>query len=365
MLNNLSELYQRMGVLCSAVTLLIVMLFVSGFYINVLLRRRYISLSEELAAFCAGELDELKSEMLIWVADEYKTSLECGLESINTNSIIDTAISAFLKLCITGENYLKKVNGLLITMGLFGTFLGLISAIGNIGSILSNSNANTLITDSGTNTFQMLFSSFQGMSVAFITSLMGTGFSILFSFIMTFINSSQSKKLFITQLEEYLDIKVTCELAEKKLEQSKTYTDEVNILTRALCDSISAFDKSIGGLNSELQSLKNFNMEFGGHLDNAGKTIAVLCNSIDKQSEVSSQCSILFSECTSELKTLVKEIKGENRRLEAMNGLFSELSKKLDESTQDRKIFLKAIYEIPDRLLNYNEAAVAPIERGR
>lgn len=354
-----------MGLLGSVITSLIVVFFIGGFYINILIRRRYLSLSEELAAFCAGEINEFRSDMLTWITEEYKASLAVGVEAINTASIVEMGLEAYQKLCILGESYLKKINGLLITTGLFGTFLGLTSAIGNLGSIMANTSAEALMTEAGISTFQVLISSLQGMSVAFITSLFGTGFSILLSVIMTFIGSSHAKKLFVTQLEEFLDIKLVAEAMEAKVKLSFDRKDEISSLATTLTDSLNLFNKTIGDYTDGLQSLKSFNREFGLNLDHADKSISLLCQSLDKSSETVYQSGVTFFTCSEELKSLVQEIKNENRRVESISGVLSELAQKIEESTHDRKIFLKAISEIPDRLLNYNEAAFARIERGR
>jgi methyl-accepting chemotaxis protein len=365
MFNGLVELYQRMGFVGSAVTGIIILLFISGFYVNILIRRRYLSLSEELAAFCAGEIKEFQSEMLQWVTEEYKDGLKSSIDAINTNAIMDMAMEAYLKFCVTGESFLKKVNSLLITTGLFGTFLGLTSAISNVGSTLSETGAENMLLDTGASTFQILFASFQGMSVAFITSLLGTGFSILFTLAMTFFNSGQAKKLFVTQLEEYLDIKLAGESMEDKLKDSLDRKDEMNILTTFLSDSLTLFDRTVKDLRHELESLREFNQGFGQNIHQAQASVTALCQSITGQTEAFGQIQTHLSGCSEELKSLVHEIRQENRRMEGMGKLFTELNQKLDESTLDRKLFLKVVNEIPDKLLNYSEAAVARIERWR
>ncbi len=354
-----------MGLVGSVVTGLIVLLFISGFYVNILIRRRYLSLSEELAAFCAGELKEFHSEILQWVTEEYKAGLQSGIEAINSNAVMDMAVEAYLKLCVLGESFLRKVNGLLITSGLFGTFLGLTAAIGNIGNMMAGTSAEALIQDSGINTFKMLFTSFQGMSVAFITSLFGTGFSILFSLVMTFLNSGQAKKLFMTQLEEYLDIKLVAESTEDKVKQSLDRRDEMNILSTVLSDSLTIFNHTVQNLQVELESLREFNKDFGQNLNQAATSVSTLCQSIDRQTEALSQSRTHLQGCSEELKSVVQEIRQENRRMENMGRTFAELNQKLEESTLDRKLFLKVVTEIPDKLLNYSEAAVARIEKGR
>lgn len=365
MLDGLAGLYIRMGLLGSVITSIIILLFMGGFYVNILVRRRYLSLSRELAAFCGGEINEFRSDMLNWITEEYKSSLTSGVEAINTTCIVEMGLEAYQKLCILGESYLKRVNGLLVTTGLFGTFLGLTSAIGSLGNTMSNTSAEALMTETGVNTFQVLVSSFQGMSVAFITSLFGTGFSILLSLLMAFIGFGHAKKLFITQLEEFLDIKLVSESMEAKINEGFAKKDEVSTLANTLTDSITLFNQSVCAYTDKLQSLKSFNQEFSQNMDQVNRSVAFLCQSLDKSSETVYQSGVSFFTCSEELKGLVKEIKGENRKIETMSGLLADLSQKVEESTQDRKIFLKVVGEIPDRLLNYSEAAYARIERGR
>ncbi|HBR02407.1 MAG TPA: hypothetical protein DD738_07335 [Ruminiclostridium sp.] len=364
MLDIFADLYGRMGLMGSLITGLIIIIFISGFYANVLIRRKYLSLSLELAAYCAGEISGFKSEMLTWLTEEYKESLHNGLEAVNTGAIIDMAMEAYQKPCVLGEIYLKKVGGLLITTGLFGTFTGLTVAVGNIGSMLSQTSAEALMAEAAINTFKVLVSSFEGMSVAFITSLFGTGFSILFSLLTTFMGASDARRLFITQVEEYLDVKLASEFMgenSKSLDQS----DQLNTLSTIVTDSINVFNQAVTGYTEELQSLKGLHKEWRQDLEQWDKSVALLCQSLDKTSETFYQSGIGIYSCTETLNRLVNELGSENNRLDGLHKILDKLSQKLDESEEDRKIFLKIVDDIPDKLLNYNEAAVARIERGR
>ena len=124
-LDGLIGLYGQLGGMGTVLTLLIIVIFIGASYANILVRRRYISLSEELAAYCAGDLKAFSSDMLQWITEEYREAAKNGLTNINTLSIIQTGIEVCLKPCILAERLLKKTNGLLITTGLFGTFIGL------------------------------------------------------------------------------------------------------------------------------------------------------------------------------------------------------------------------------------------------
>lgn len=360
MFTTLASLYSQMGLSGFIITVFITIVFIIGFYVNILVRRCYISLSQELAAFCDGDISEFKSDMLGWIVEEYKEGLIGGINDINTPAIIDLGIEAFLKPCNTGEIFLRKVNGLMITLGLFGTFLGLTSAVGDIGNMMSQTTAETLMSEAGATTLKLLVSSFKGMSVAFLTSLFGTGFSIAFTCITTFVSAHKAKSLFISQLEEFLDIRIAGEILEN---QNKKEKAEIQVISQTLSNTVALFSKTVTDYTGELSFLTSFNKELRQNLWQAENLISSFNQALDKTSNAFNTSSILIGECSGQFKNLFLELKNYSQWCEAMNSLLSELSKKIDDANQDRAIYLKTINEIPDRLLNYTEAAVARIEK--
>lgn len=363
MLSALTSLYNQMGLLGFIITMLITLVFISGFYVNILVRRSYLSLSQELAAFCDGEISEFKSDMLGWIVEEYREGLTSGLKEVNTPAIIDLGLEVFLKPSVIGENFLKKVNSLMITLGLFGTFLGLTSAIGEIGNMMSQTTAETLMSEAGANTLKILISSFKGMSVAFLTSLFGTGFSIAFTCTTTFISAQKAKDLFVSQLEEFLDMKVAGKIMEDIRKKEKDKKEEIQAITETLTNAVSKFAKTVAEYTEEFSFLTSFNKELRQNLCQAENLIASFTHSLDRTSSAFDTSSAIIGECSGEFKNLFHELKNYNKWLETMNSTLLELSSKIDDSNKDRAIYLKTLNEIPDRILNYTEAAVARIEK--
>lgn len=356
MLESLAELYKQLGGLGTAITLVIILVFIGALYANVLIRRRYLSLSEELAGYCSGDLKELRSEVLLWITEEYKAAAQTGGLDINTASIIDTGLMAFLKLCKLGEAFIKRSNALLVTTGLFGTFVGLTYAVGNIGNILADTDAEAFMGESGADTLAVLVSSFQGMAVAFITSLFGTGFSILNMIITSFVSASEAKQLLLSQLEEFLDIRIASELRENVHKDEKKDAE-------VLASSMTAFEKVVSDYSASLKGLKSFNEELSANLLQVRESFTSLATSMDNASGSISGSSTIMHDCSESLITLTQEISYENKRLAQLAGVMSKLQESLLEDKRDREVFLKAVYEIPDRLLNYQEAAVARADR--
>ena len=363
MLESLVSLYRQLGGLGTVITLSIVLIFIGAVYANILIRRKYITLSQELAGFCAGEYHAFDSDILQWMTEEYKEAAQSGLTAINTSAIIDTGFQAFLKLCSIGERFLKKANALLITTGLFGTFVGLTYAVGKIGTIMTNTTAETLMSTSGSDTLALLVSSFQGMAVAFLTSLFGTGFSIFLMFITTLYSATGAKNLLISQIEEFLDIKVSAEINAKLHKAKENEGDISKKSIDTLIASITIFDRCVSDFSSNFKGLKSFNDDLVINIEQIKTSTDQLCNALDKTSSESTECGLLLYKCMDSLQNLVDEMTHSNKHLENSASVLSGLQSSLEASRKDRELFLKAVSEIPDKLLNYHEAAVASADR--
>lgn len=363
MLNGLIELYRQIGGVGTVITLLIAVIFIAASYANILVRRRYLSLSEELAAHCAGDLKELSSEMLHWITEEYREAAKNGLEGINTPAIINTGIEVCLKRCMVAERLLKKTNGLLITTGLFGTFTGLTYAVGRMGEIMSTTSAETLMRDTGVEVLALLISSFQGMAVAFVTSLFGTGFSILFMIFTSVFSAAGAKELLVAQLEEYLDVRLAGEIMEELRAKENKDEELARETALQLTESVHTLENVVSDFSNSLKGMKNFNNDLAANIDRIRDGAGFLCNCLDRTSETIYESGIKIHKCAETLEAISSEIRASNQRLEGMASVISQLRTSLDDSRKDREIFLKTVNEIPDRLLNYHEAAVARVDR--
>lgn len=360
-LDSLASLYGQLGGLGAAITLLIIVFFIAAVYSNVLMRRKYISLSEELAGFCAGAYHDFSSEVLQWITDEYKAAAESGT-AVNTPSIIDTGFQAYLKPCMLGERFLRKAGALMITTGLFGTFVGLTYAVGNIGAIMSNTDADSLMRETGSETLALLVSSFRGMSVAFVTSLLGTGFSILHIVISTIFSSGAAKNLLSSQLEEYLDVKVAAEANEERLKKIRG-DDKASKAADAMIHSLGIFEGAVNNFTENLAVLRSFNEELAANISSIKESASFLCSSLDRTSETVYESGMKIHACTGALQGITAEIALGNKRLEGLSSTLAELRYATEDAKKDRELFLKSVYEIPDRLLNYHEAAAAGVDR--
>lgn len=105
-------------------------------------------------------------------------------QDVNTPAIITDTISTRLGGMLLCERFLNNAVSLFVTLGLFGTFLGLSLAVSSLTELigLSNSSEWLSVLDS---VGGGLLSALSGMGVAFYTSLAGAGCSILLTLLRT------------------------------------------------------------------------------------------------------------------------------------------------------------------------------------
>ena len=185
---------------------IILFLFILAFGLLVILKNRYSSLCRDVNllfknadGYTSSNNPTIKSAI-----NRYKMGYHESGSDINTPAIVDSAMESVLKGSSLMERFLKNVVSLLITLGLLGTFIGLTMAVGDLASMFGNGDtadvlATLEIVGSG------LLSALSGMGVAFTTSLIGIGCSIIFTVANIIISPMQEKEKFTVLLEDYLD----------------------------------------------------------------------------------------------------------------------------------------------------------------
>ncbi len=126
-----------------------------------------------------------------------------SLDHVNTTALIEDAYSREKIRFITCEqiDYLCRIlPNLLLAFGLFGTFLGITFNLYTLGQTINQTdatNVSTLVAE--------LEKPLQGMSIAFVSSLIALCFSALLTVINLSLNTTLLKYRLINCLEDYLD----------------------------------------------------------------------------------------------------------------------------------------------------------------
>ena len=170
---------------------------------------------------------------------EYKAAYQKYGQDVNTPAIISNTVSAKLSGLLLCERFLNNAVSLFVTLGLFGTFLGLSMSVSSLTELISYSNTSewlSVLDSVGGG----LMSALGGMGVAFYTSLVGAGCSILLTILRTIFNPQAERERLETKLELWLDTEIAPTLA------TDAAKDDAQ-LVRRMIDALNATVKDIKG----------------------------------------------------------------------------------------------------------------------
>lgn len=183
------------------VVIAIILLLLGGaVFATIGIRARYRSLSRELRRSHDGEFS---SPVLSGIARDTLGAAGRGSLDINTQAIVEQNFQRHLGAALLGERFIKATVGLLIILGLVGTFYGLTLSIGRLVGLVSGDAGGTADVAQGLT--QGLTQALSGMSVAFTCSLFGIVSAILMTLITVFFNVTDSRVALMVEIEGYLD----------------------------------------------------------------------------------------------------------------------------------------------------------------
>ena len=159
--------------------------------------------------------------------DEYTAAYRKFGSEVNTPAIIADVMGRRLGGLLLCERFLNNAVSLFVTLGLFGTFLGLSLSVVSLTELIGYSNTSewlSVLDSVGGG----LMSALGGMGVAFYTSLVGAGCSILLTILRTILNPQAEREKLETRLELWLDTEVAPGLA------TESATDDAGLVKRMI-----------------------------------------------------------------------------------------------------------------------------------
>ena len=182
------------------VILVIAMLFLLALVLLFYVYGRYKALS----ARAGGKGDEETRGFKGALLKAYIASYKKYGQDVNTPAIIDDTISHRLSGLLLCERFLNNAVSLFVTLGLFGTFLGLSMSVGSLTELLGYSSGAEWMNFMES-VGDGLLSALSGMGVAFYTSLFGVGCSIILTILRVIFNPATERERLETRLELWLD----------------------------------------------------------------------------------------------------------------------------------------------------------------
>ena len=228
---------QRMPAGGFVVIVIIAILFVLAIGLLFYVYMRYKALSAK-----AGGKSEEARGFRGALLKSYVASYKKYGQDVNTPAIITDTINSRLGGLLLCERFLNNAVSLFVTLGLFGTFLGLSMSVSSLTELLSYSNSsewlNVMDSVGGG-----LLSALSGMGVAFYTSLAGAGASIVLTILRTIFNPAAERGRLETRLELWLDTEIAPTLATEAVQDErhaiKTLVDTLTISVDEIKDALS------------------------------------------------------------------------------------------------------------------------------
>ena len=186
-----------------AVIVVILALFALALILLFHLTARYGSLARRAKGDGAEDTRGFRRALL----DEFIAAFKKYGQDVNTPAIIADVEGRKLGGLQFCERFLNNAVSLFVTLGLFGTFLGLSLSVVSLTELIGYSNTSewlSVLDSVGGG----LMSALSGMGVAFYTSLVGAGCSIILTVLRTIFSPQAAREKFETRCELWLDNEV-------------------------------------------------------------------------------------------------------------------------------------------------------------
>lgn len=266
-----------------AVIVLIVLLFVLAI---VLLFSTYLRYARLAHMVDSGPSKD--NAFLRFVVNDFADAYKKYGQEVNTPAIIANAVNTKLSRLLLCERFLNNAVSLFVTLGLFGTFLGLSLSVSSLTELISYTNTSewlSVLDSVGGG----LMSALSGMGVAFYTSLVGVACSIVLTLIRSVFSPQSQREKLEARLELWLDhsiapslptdaVKDDVELMKRLIQTLdataknmdltlKTATNELRGSIDASRGPITAFNKTVESFNTGVHDFSEFNYNLRGTVE--------------------------------------------------------------------------------------------------
>jgi hypothetical protein len=180
----------------------IVASLVASIAANLIIGSRYAAMAKDLRKSRDGD-EPFAHPVLNRIVRDARDAARRRPREVNTQAIIEENFQSQLGWLLLGERFVRSATGLVLILGLSGTFYGLTLSIGKLSHLLSVEGAKVAdVTQSLTTGLTQALS---GMSVAFSGSLFGIVSAIVLTVFGVVSNVTDRRTALMVQIEAYLD----------------------------------------------------------------------------------------------------------------------------------------------------------------
>lgn len=361
MYETLINIYQQVQGFGMYIIITTFIVFIVSFVSNLVIRRRYIIILEDLLDWHRKKEATFRSDILNRIVEEYRITAKESYSEVNTQAIIEKNFNLHLRGLALGERFIKNTNTLLITLGLFGTFVGLTTAVAELAGIFTKMDISDIIENTGIQQLlSHLIGSLEGMSVAFVTSLVGVGCSIILTILLTIFSAEEARENLMVQIEEYLDNTIAMVVSQDKEteytmmnnilretfmefgdkiqaslketvenfgEKLTTVVMDVNVSSQVLDATVEKFDASLANFASNMKDLNDFNINMRNNIERMDVNFIKVAEALTKASDIVVANYDSIENFSKNIREAADEMTSYNRQLVSdISSLVSEIS---------------------------------------
>lgn len=237
-----------------------------------------------------------RSRLLHAALDDFTAAYKAFGQDTNTPAIITGAISSHMGFSLFCERFLSSAVSLFVTLGLFGTFLGLSMSVSSLTELISFSNTSEWlgVLDS---VGGGLMSALSGMGVAFYTSLVGVACSIFLTILRAILSPESLRAGLETEMELWLDHRTAPRLTTDRCkDDSELIARMLNGLnaatgtmdrtmkesTAALQNTLNGFNGTVASFNQGVRDFSEFDYNLRGTVERMDVAVRDLSTSLRK-----------------------------------------------------------------------------------
>jgi hypothetical protein len=352
----LMKLLEQLNPVGVAIIVLTFVVFVISFIINLVIRSRYIAIQRDLDDRHSRRTGLFRNDLLNKIVEEYKNTAMGNYSDVNTQAIIEKCFNQKLGGLLLGERFVKHTVSILITLGLLGTFLGLTLSVSQLVKLLDYTKG---LIDNFASLIDGLLYAVSGMAVAFITSLVGIGCSILLTIIFIIVNAEEARETLMVNIEEYLDNTVSVVIAKDKeteytmlnrilrqtflefgerIEKTLKETVEaygeklthvvldVELSSKTLESTVDKFDRSLKTFAENIRDFSEFNINLRNNIERMDVNFIKVTEALKEASKVVVENYTAIEDFSKDIRTSTEEMAQFNRQVvnevsELVNGV--------------------------------------------
>ncbi len=249
------ESWKLIGVGGHLILAAIVLSLLAGIVANLVAGRRYANLERELLGNpdAASPFQEAVLERIV---REARQRFDQGASASEMQALVESAFLSELRGPLLAERFVRSATGLLIVLGLVGTFYGLTSSIGKLVNLVTSDTAG--VAEIGQALTQGLSQALSGMAVAFVTSLFGIVAAIVMMLLNIVSNLGDRRTAAMVRIENYLDGLST----HWARERGPRAGDGSGVAAAQLVSSVAELDGAVSRFDAALRSFGDSTREF-------------------------------------------------------------------------------------------------------